>query len=129
MLVKKFNGPAEALRGRPVVCLGLAEGARPLRIRTSPGLNSSRLKPQPPHVYHYNQNFSFFMDRPPFPCIPIIFSTGSNFNMEVLQSAAGPLAITSVASGLIGSKGGFSVRRGSGVSGSRKPPGKDVTAA
>ncbi len=31
---------------------------------------------------HYNQNFSFFKDRPPFPCMPIIISSGGKLNME-----------------------------------------------
>lgn len=57
-----------------------------MRIRTSLGLNGSRLKPQPPHVCHCNQNFSCFMDRPPFPCMPILFSKSSKFNIE-LRSA------------------------------------------
>jgi len=39
-----------------------------VRTTTSLGLKDSRLKPQPPHVYYYNQNFSYFLDRPPFPC-------------------------------------------------------------
>ncbi len=31
---------------------------------------ADRSKPQPPHVmYNYNQNFSYMLDRPPFPCM------------------------------------------------------------
>jgi hypothetical protein len=30
---------------------------------------AERPKPQPPHViYYYHQNFSYMLDRPPFPC-------------------------------------------------------------
>jgi hypothetical protein len=47
------------LRGRGSL-LGLAEGAEAFANHNSLGLKDSRLKPQPPHVYHYNQNFSFF---------------------------------------------------------------------
>jgi hypothetical protein len=47
--------------------LGLAEGALALcESQPSLGLKDSRLKPQPPHVYDYNQNFSF-IGSPSFP--------------------------------------------------------------
>jgi hypothetical protein len=40
--------------------LGLAEGAEALyESQLRSGLKDSRLKPQPPHVYHYNQNSSY----------------------------------------------------------------------
>src|SRR5258707_5306530 len=40
--------------------LGLAEGAEALcESQLRLGLKDSRLKPQPPHVYHYNQNSSY----------------------------------------------------------------------
>ena len=40
--------------------LGLAEGAEALyESQLRSGLKDSRLKPQPPHVNHYNQNSSY----------------------------------------------------------------------
>jgi hypothetical protein len=47
------------LRDRGML-LGLAEGALAFANHNSLGLKDSRLKPQPPHVCHYNQNFSFY---------------------------------------------------------------------
>jgi len=56
---KKATAPQE-LYGAAGSLLGLAEGAEAFANPTSLGLKDSRLKPQPPHVYHYNQNLSFF---------------------------------------------------------------------
>src|SRR5690348_125648 len=42
---------------------------------------AERPKPQPPHVYYYcHQNFSYFMDRPPFPCTSRIFPANHKVN-------------------------------------------------
>src|SRR5215813_186762 len=42
---------------------------------------AERPKPQPPHVYYYyHQNFSYMLDRPPFPCKPRIFLANFKVN-------------------------------------------------
>jgi len=65
------NNPAACATGLPVVCWDWLKARRPLRTPTSLGLKDSRLKPQPPHVCHYNQNFSFFGS----PSFPVYFDS------------------------------------------------------
>src|SRR5262249_37640814 len=56
----KMQRPRKPLRGRRESVWDWLKARTPLRIQTSLGLKSSRLKPQPPHVFHYNRNFSLF---------------------------------------------------------------------
>jgi len=59
-LLPKANNPAPSDAGLFGKLLGLAEGAEALyESQLRSGLKDSRLKPQPPHVYHYNQNSSY----------------------------------------------------------------------
>lgn len=63
---KKQYGPAAFAAGPSVVCWNWLKARRPFANPTSPGLRYSRLKPQPPHVCHYNQNSSS-LGSPSFP--------------------------------------------------------------
>src|SRR5215470_4864410 len=56
----KIQRPRKPLQGRRESVWDWLKARTPLRIQTSLGLKSSRLKPQPPHVFHYNRNFSLF---------------------------------------------------------------------
>ena len=48
------------MRGYSVVCWDWLKARRPwCEFQLRLGLKDSRLKPQPPHVYHYNQNSSY----------------------------------------------------------------------
>lgn len=47
------------MRGYSVSCWDWLKARRPCANHNSLGLKDSRLKPQPPHVNHYNQNSSY----------------------------------------------------------------------
>src|SRR5258708_1216894 len=56
----KNKQPRTLVRGHSVNCRDWLKARRPCANSNSLGLKDSRLKPQPPHVCHYNQNFSFY---------------------------------------------------------------------
>jgi hypothetical protein len=69
--------------GPPVVCLGLAEGAKAfLRIQLRQDLMAHALSLSHLTFVTTIRIFHFFKDRPPFPCMPIIISSGGKLNME-----------------------------------------------
>lgn len=63
----------------------LASLKAPLRVNgVHQVFRAERPKPQPPHVIYYycHQNFSYMLDRPPFPCNHRIFSDNYKVNPQ-----------------------------------------------
>lgn len=80
---KKVQRPHRRTAGPPVVCLGLAEGARAFcesKLRQDSKAHALSLS----HLTYVTaiKVFHLRMDQPPFPCTPMVISGGCKFKME-----------------------------------------------
>jgi len=80
---KKVQRPHRRTAGPPVVCLGLAEGAKALcesKLRQDSKAHALSLS----HLTYVTtiKVFHLRMDQPPFPCTPMVISGGCKFKME-----------------------------------------------